>query len=145
MCQQVGDRLPETRSAGTVQAEERLGAVMTGTPITLSADAECKEAWVTVLADDAFLPGVLVLLHSIRQVRFIDPGRSSKARLTGNASQLEGMYAYSAFVRLNTLFAVSGQWTTHFADQDLCKTSTSAHCITDNPKASVWGRICQSS
>lgn len=31
-------------------------------------DTECKEAWVTVLADDAFLPGVLVLLHSIRQV-----------------------------------------------------------------------------
>ncbi|GAQ87795.1 hypothetical protein KFL_003780010, partial [Klebsormidium nitens] len=30
-------------------------------------DSECKEAWVTVLADDAFLPGVLVLLHSIRQ------------------------------------------------------------------------------
>ena len=36
------------------------------------ADAECKEAWVTVLADDAFLPGVLVLLHSIRQVNAIE-------------------------------------------------------------------------
>ena len=63
-CAGTGDDAEETCPVGGHPAER---VSFDGYGVRATAPSGCREAWITTLCDDGFLPAVLVLVHTLRQ------------------------------------------------------------------------------